>query len=160
MFTCGSNIQRVILHTNPFPLDTIQLFTMLDGTPAQILGHPLIKVGTTQSIISNRGQHFRDSTAYLQDGHIEGSPAEIEYEDQFFLIVVFDVLASVLGSIGKRRRFRLCQQFHLGHACQFRRADGRLSLRLCKISGNSNDGSCHLDYFVVGVPMILLGSVV
>ena len=104
--------------------------------PHDPLYKPLIKVIAAQMVVAGRGQHLYDALADLDNGHVEGTSAQVIDHDLLWLAVV--------QAIGKRGARRLVDDtLHIqprDPACVF----CRLSLDIVKICRHRDDGFRHL----------------
>ncbi len=86
--------------------------------------------------VAVRGKHFDDTVADLDDGHIEGTAAQIVYHNFLFFFIV--------KTVSQSRRGRLVDDTLHVQTRNLARILGRLSLGIVKVRRNRDNGFRHL----------------
>ena len=103
--------------------------------PHNSLYKPLIKVIAAQMVVARSSQHFYDSFADLDNGHVKGTSAQVIDHDLLWLAVV--------QAIGKRSTRRLVNNTLNIKSCNSACVFCRLSLDIIKICRHCNDRFRH-----------------
>ena len=106
------------------------------GVRLEGLEHPvddtLVEVVAAQTVVTGSRQNLLNAVADLDDGHIEGTAAEVVYHD---LLVVF-----LIHTVGQSRRGRLVDDTLDFQTRDLARVLGRLTLSVGEVSGNGDNG--------------------
>jgi len=111
---------------------------------ADVIHQALVKVFAAQMGVAVGGFHLEDALAQLQDGDVEGPPAQVEDGDLLVLLLV-----ETVGERGRRRLVDDAQDVQTGDLAGVLRG---LALRVVEVGGNGDDGVGHL------LPQVILGG--
>ena len=95
----------------------------------------LVEIVATQAVVTGGREHFLHAVAHFDDGHIEGTAAEVVDHD---LLVVF-----FINAVRQRRGGRLVDDTLDIQARDLARVLGRLTLGIGEVSGNGDDRFGH-----------------
>ena len=129
------------------PLQRLAILAQVDALVAlELLGHPvhdaLVEVVASQVGVAGRGLDLEDAVADLEQGDVEGAPAQIEDEDR--------LVALLVEAVGEGRSRRLVDDAQHVQAGDGARVLGGLALGVVEVRGDRDHGVGHLLTQVAG----------
>mmetsp|Transcript_120716 Transcript_120716/g.352556 ORF Transcript_120716/g.352556 Transcript_120716/m.352556 type:complete len:223 (-) Transcript_120716:220-888(-) len=109
-----------------------------------MLHHPLVEVLASQVRVTVRGDHLKHSVVNGQEGHVEGAPTQVVYQD-----VLLRLLVKAVRNGSGCRLIDDAQNIHAGNGARILCG---LPLGIVEVCRHGDD--CVLDLF----PQIILGS--
>ena len=117
------------LHGGGIPAEIHMVFTFEFGH--QEIGHAVVKVVAAQVVVAAGGQHFDDTLANFNDGHVKGTAAQI---------IDHDLLGrAVVQTVGQSRTGGLVDDAQYVQTSNLARVLGGLALDVIEIGGDGDD---------------------